>query len=390
MVTIVKKKKTINNQMIKDFENITKTRVYGAGKKVVDKVADVGKDLGTSALDATSKSMKRLDGQIRIVRSNVASKVNISRTLAGELRGPDFAYMLAQDDLLRRTTNNIAQGILHPTPLKSLKSERTSVYLDFGMGLSTFWDEIRTPQDSKVDDMATIDSMIMNLDLGLDPDISPHMRKAFLKEAGIREEQIEEFVSFKDFQKYEREAESVIREYHMDRLGYKSEDLLSDEDKLILNTLVDDSMATGISEMSQQIYVPTDMYTYGDVRPFEEIYGVSAEELQALFGDEDEHGLTASHFPEYVNGYSMNEDEPIYGAIREFNDIHTASIEMNEHHLNMLYEQQAMLYEQEAGLQEYQDVQLSPEDLMEFGGRFDDVSLSDDDLESLENHELER
>lgn len=382
----MKKKKTINDQMIKDFENITKARMYETGKKVVDKVAGVG----TSALDATSKSLKRLDGQIRIVQSNVVAKTNIARALSGELSDQDFAYMLAKDDSLRYTTNNIAQGILHPTPLKSLKSERTNIYLDFGMGVSTFWDEIRTPHDTKVDDMTAIDSMIMNLDLGLDRNVPPHMRKAFLREAGLSAEQVEEFVSFGDFYEYERAAQSVVREYHMGRLGYQSEDLMSDEDKLILDTLVDDSMATGISEMSEQIHVPTDMHTYGDERSFEEIYGVSAEELQALFGDEDEQGLTASHFPEYVNGYSMNEDEPIYGAIQEFNAIHTASIEMNEHHLNMLYEQQAMLYEQEAQLQEYHGVQLSPEDLMEFGGRFDDVSLSDDDLESLENHELKR
>lgn len=315
------------------------------------------------------KPMKVLADKASYVGSMYVAKKQLKDWVGNKISDEEYTLFLARDERARTVTNNIAQGILNPTPLNSLKTVRTNDYLDIGMGFSAFWDEMRRESDTAVDDMSIVDSKIMNLDLGLDKDISPHMRKGFLAMAGIPKDDISTFVTLEDYYNYEAESMSEIREYHMGRLGYQSISDMDENARLMLDSLVDDSLATGLEAFSKQVEVKSDLQAYGDVRRYDELYGLSAQEMYELFGDDR---IEQDYFPEYVERYTMIPDDPMYTAVSEYHHVLDSSIEYTQEYLDALEAQMDYLE---------QPIQLNDEDLEDL--HHDGPSLSDEDLENL-------
>lgn len=322
------------------------------------------------------KKMSRVQKQTKKLnfgKTALAAKGHLKDWVHDQISDEEYAMILASDEKLRTVTNNITQGILNPTPLNSLKTERTNEYLDVGMGVSAFWDELRNERMGVVDDLTLIDSKIMYLDLGLDKDISPHMRKSFLNMAGISEENMGQYITFADYAEYEANSIHAIREYHMERLGFNSELDMDEASVEMLNTLVDDSVATGLDVVSQQVEVKSDLQLYGDPRRYEELYGMDAKELHEIFGDES---IDPGFYPEYAYRYTLNHDDPMYSAMREYHALMNSSTEMNQHFVNTMTSELNRVTE---------PIQLSMDDIQDLGDG--GPSLSDEDLANLQELE---
>lgn len=322
-----------------------------------------------------NKHIERLNNKLELTRNAFKAKLAIKAVLHGDedlMSDLEYTMLLAQDDDMRKATQIIAEGILNPTPLTSLKTERTNLYLDIGMGVSAFLDEYRSFDRGIVDNMALIESKAMNLDLGLDKDISPHMRKQFLEMAGLGDAEIDTFITYEDFAEYESQSLVAIREYHMERLGYTNEDDMDEESKLMLDNLVDDSVAVGLGEMSQQVDVVSDLEMYGNPRRYEELFGMDAKTMHDTFDPESKVEILDHMYPEYTNGYVMSEHDPMFVAMREFQGVMHANTEMNEKLIQMLEKQIAQVSNVNLSIDDLEDLEhevpvISDEELAALG-----------------------
>lgn len=307
--------------------------------------------------------------KIEILQSNIRTKTLISNFAHDKIDTAELAYELACDEEMRTTAHVLTQKILNPTPLDSLKTERTNRYIDIGMGLSALWDELRIPTEDAVDTAIVLDNVLMNLNMGLDKDIKPNMRKDFLQRVGLSDEQVDTLVPLSDYVEFEYRVREDIRAMHMERLGLNLVDNIDAADEEMLNSLVEDSMA--MDDVSLQIPADRLFDEYGNPKTYDEYYGLSAEEMYQEFSIGEVEDL--DYYPEYVQTWTVNEYDDMYESLAEFHRIHEDTIEANTAELESLLQdaQQAQA-----------PIQLSFDDLADL--EYDAPELSDEDLASLE------
>lgn len=267
----------------------------------------------------------------------IKAKDMLERRLRGEIEDREFAYELATDEKLRITTNNLVQQVLHPTPIEVIHG-RPDQFVDIAAGVSTFWKEMHNEIPIKIENAAAVENVIMNINAGLDIDMEPDVRKTFLKEAGIEADKLAEFVPLQDYIIYENNLKDMVRLQIMNEMGVSSEEL-SENDELLIDSMTEDRM------FSQKIVMDEEASTVHEPT-YEEIYGISAQDMYEMFA-EDKSGVTV---PTHGDNVSVDDAEwshvmEMAGAEDAYNDMLNASIEEN---MAAFYD--AYLEEQSAGL----------------------------------------
>lgn len=268
-------------------------------------------------------TQRNLFAKQMLLQHTIDAKQQMSDWLQAKIETGDYAYALAQDEETRKMTQVLTQKILNPTPLNSLKSERTNIYVDLGVGVSAFWDEMRTNSAIEIENAMVLDSVLMNVEVGMDENINPKLRYEFLNRAGLNEEQIESLVKLEDVMEFEQKAQSETYTRICNEFGLDMDD---PDDRIVIDNLVQDAIqnqdmvclenTSGMDEASQG------RHTY------EEMYGVSAEEMYGAFAPDDAY-FEGLQFPEYVEEYSMNENSVMYSSMLNFQEVLNDTIENN-------------------------------------------------------------
>lgn len=228
-----------------------------------------------------------LKSKVELIQNVVNTKLALEHRFIGAISDADFAYQMAQDEDMRKTALNLTQKVLQPTPLKHLKVDRTNLYIDVGMGVSAFWDEIRTKTKLEVETASNVENILMNVEAGMDKDMEPNTRKMFLSEVGLNEEQIDELVPISDYVMYDEKIKDIKRERVIDQynLGEGDEDLI---ESLVADQAMDDEIADA----------------YESSASYDDIYGMSASDMYNAFPQDDYHDVDISeHFTEDTPNY---------------------------------------------------------------------------------------
>lgn len=317
----------------------------------------------------------------KLLQDTITAKQQMSSWLQSKTETNDYAYMLAQNEDVRKMTHILTQKILNPTPLNSLKSERTNVYIDLGMGISAFWDEMRTKSSVEVENAMILDSVLMNVEAGLDENINPNLRREFLSHTGMSEEQIDTFVSIEAMSEFEQKANNelltrICQDFNLD--------IDDPEDAILINNLMQDAI-------ENETVACLDTMIHSDEaqgrHTYEEMYGVSAEELYEAFPPDDSY-FNSVELPEYVEEYTMDERSPMYESMVDFQDMLNATVEDNQKELAIAELQDlmdaAMSNSEDFTAEELAAMQRSKESILK---AVNEPTLSDADLASLEAYQ---
>ena len=215
-----------------------------------------------------------MDSKMEVVGTAIESKLLIHDRMLGYMDDSEFAYRLASDANVRKTVNLLCQQVLQPTPVTSIPQAGNS-FINLGGGISAFWNEMQKKLPIELDNVAGIENILMNINAGLDKNMEPDTRKKFLSEAGLTDEQVNEFVTAADYEEYETRAREIVRAKVMEDLGIKPGDTLSEAELMAVDAMTEERM------MGAKMQVSLDNYEVS----FEDVYGISAQDMYELFGD---------------------------------------------------------------------------------------------------------
>lgn len=266
---------------------------------------------------------------IQLVRErlllNIKAKERLEDLLHGEISKEGFAFALAEDETLRQTIQKITEGMINPDPIESIKAERDPVGFDFVHGLSTFWDEMRLPLEEKVNVAVEAKEIADHIEVGMDLDQSPSVRRNVLKDLGIKSDRLNVLVTPADDARYQKEVEDHYRNEHMDRLGLKSSDVLDPADEVLINNLIEDSMAMPDGFLID--IARHDKEVQKQIDPYVEEYGMTAEELNNSFGYADE--VTKYDYPAFGDLHQVEDYPTMKFAIEEYDRVYNGTLEDN-------------------------------------------------------------
>lgn len=382
-----------------DTSDKTQDVVNETAEKTKKTVEDTINKTTLSVMNKQNEVMEDLAKKQHMVKKNIEAKNRIRDFASGEIDREEMAYLMASDPELQQSIGNVSHSMLHPSPIKGLKTERTNLQLDVGYGFSVFMEELRQPLDNEVEAIMDIDNMSMLVEMGQDKTIPPTVRENYLSEAGISEESMEEFVTRDDYRDYVTQLEQKFRQEHMVRLGLVDKDTLDVEDENRLNELVEDSMS--IHDDEEEAFVYTSGPEGEMENTYKETYQMSSEEMFRMFDNADNYDhleYEDMDFPAYVD-YDFEDTEFMRHSVEEFHNLQDMSIADSETYLQSI-EADMQTYEAElramdeqnaypeltdadlASLNEQAPPELSDDDLMSLDEQAP-PELSDDDLQSL-------
>ena len=271
--------------------------------------------------NSINKGEQLIKSKKEALYQTIEAKRLISQRLHGKIDDAEFAYTLATDDKLRVTTNNLAQQILQPTPIEVIHS-RNGRYIDLAAGITTFWKEINQEIPINIENATAVENIIMDINAGLDTDLSPDVRKAFLADAGISGDKLGEFVTIKDYVVYETHMKDNVRLQIMEEMGISSEEFSKDEE-LLVESIVEDRM------LNQKVFIEEDVMNHEPT--YEEVYGMSAQDMYEIFADNDDETFEV---PSDGQDISVDNEEwadlmDMAGVEDAYYDMLNASIEEN-------------------------------------------------------------
>lgn len=335
---------------INDKINIRKEQMASAPKKIDENITKVTNRL----------------------KANIEAKDSIEKLLHGEITRGELAYSLAEDDLLRDTMQKVTEGMINPEPIASIKAERSPVAFDSLHGISVFWDEMRVPIDQKVDLAVDVKNIADQVEMGVNKNLSPKARRSIFSDLGVAKEDMSDLVTREDDLYYQKEVVDHYRNEHMERLGLKESDVLDPADEILIDNLVEDSLAM---PDGYRLDVVPDKNVLVD--PYVEEYGMTAEELITSFGYGDD--IDKYDYPAYEDLDTVDKYPSMKFAIEEYERIHDAGLEDNISELEEIERIQSVV----------NSSQLSEDDLkaLETDALGHDLNsqtiLSEDDLRTL-------
>ena len=335
-----------------------------------------------NAVEGIHNLKTNMTKKAEVVATTIEAKLLIEKRMLGEMDDSEFAYRLAQDDNVRKMANVLVGQILQPTPLESSPSKTGNATINLAAGLSAYWAAMQQKLPIELENAVAIENVIMNLNAGLDADMEPDTRKLFLKEAGLTNAQAREFVPASAYAEYENKVKEGIRADIRRELGFSPEHELTEEELLLVESMTEERM------FSTSQYTPD--FNPEDVAEltYEDLYGISAQDMYTLFGEAPGGGPVPD--PETWEDVPVDDPEwqtlmEMSGAEDAFWDIVNDTIENN----------MAVLYELEVKEQvQASDLGLTEEDLA-FAGAPEaakdapDVGISDADLAFADSYQSE-
>jgi len=360
------------------------TESFQKAKYSVDKVSV---QAAVIAMTVQEKELERLRNKRDLVAQNREAKNTILDFANGTITKEELAYRMANDSTLQESIGRVSHNMLHPSPVKGLEKGRTHLHLDVGYGFAVFLDEMRTPTENEVETLMEIDNMTMLVEMGQDKNIPPTVRENYLREAGITDDNMTEFVTRDDYRDYVVALEQKFRAEHMERLGLLDKDVLDVEDENMLNELVEDSMSLYDSEKDTFEFISS---PDGEIQTtYEETYNMSSEEMFNLFDNVDNYdGLTYEdlRFPDYVD-YTFEDAEFMRSSVEEYHQLQTMSIAESEAYEQAISDEiRALETQQSAKKVTHEQLELFDEDL-EILEQYAPQERSNNDLDSLSQHE---
>ena len=288
---------------------------------IIESIPEEQKKVYQAMENNTSKKEPFIKSKKEALYQMINAKILLNQRLHGEIDDADFAYALATDDKLRATTNNLAQQILQPTSIEVIYGRKDG-YIDLAAGITTFWKEVNQEIPINIENATAVENIIMDINAGLDTDLEPDVRKAFLADAGIRGDQLGEFVTVKDYIVYETRMKEDIKLQIMEEMGISSEEF-SKDDELLVESIAEDRM------LNQKVFVEED--TMNHEPTYEEIYGMSAQDMYEMFAEDDRK---ITNIPSNGQDVSVDDEEwshlmDMAGAEDAYYDMLNASIEEN-------------------------------------------------------------
>ena len=358
------------------------TESFQQAKQSVDKVSV---QAAVTAMTVQEKELERLRNKRDLVAQNREAKNTILDFANGTITKEELAYRMANDSTLHESIGRVSHDMLHPSPVKGLEKGRTHLHLDVGYGFAVFLDEMRTPTENEVETLMEIDNMTMLVEMGQDKNIPPTVRENYLREAGITDDNMTEFVTRDDYRDYVVALEQKFRTEHMERLGLLDKDVLDVEDENMLNELVEDSMSLYDSEKDTFEFISG---PEGEIQTtYKETYNMSSEDMFNLFDNVDNYdGLSYEdlQFPEHVD-YTFEDAEFMRSSVEEYHQLQTMSIAESEAYEQAISDEIRALEAQQSGPE---PLTLSDDDLASLD-QYAPPELSDEDLASLDDHEPE-
>lgn len=215
--------------------------------------------------------------KLEVVGTMIESKLLLHERMLGYIDDSEFAQRLAEDANVRKTVNVLCQQVLQPTPVTSIPKTSNS-FINFGGGISAYWNEMQKKLPIEIENVSEIENILMSINAGLDKNMEPDTRKKFLMEAGLTEEQVKTFVTDADYAEYEAKAIETVRKKVMEDLGIEPGAELSEAEQMTVDAMVEERM------IGAKMCVTLDNYEIS----FEDIYGISPQDMYELFGDTPE------------------------------------------------------------------------------------------------------
>lgn len=384
------KKKPRVSERLANIKNRIQYGAWHAMNRIPEKTKETVDNLtGRAAVTVVTKQdeiLENLKEKHYLVKKNIEAKGYIRDFASGNLTKEQLAHLMASDADLQKSISSVSHSMLHPSPIKGLKTERTNLQFDVGYGFSVFMEELRQPLDSEVEAVMEIDNMSMLIEMGQDKNIPPTVRENYLHEAGIPQESMEEFVTRDDYRDYVTRLEHKFRHEHMSRLGLLDKDMLDIEDENMLNDLVADSMSLH-NEDEAFMYTPV---PEGDMdNTYQAIYNMTSEEMFRMFDHIDNYenlNYEDLNFPTYVD-YDFDGAEFMRRSVSEYHALQDMSIADTEEYLKSI-EAEMRAYETQMQAPPEPDDELVPpelsdEDLASLDNQSPPPELSEEDLASL-------
>lgn len=243
-------------------------------------VTDFGGDLVDRAMqapEAIAHVMASVPSTIKTkadaIATTLSAKLLLHDKLVGDVTDEEFAYQLTQNQNLRCIVGNLTEQILQPTPVTADPEQKSNSFLNLRGGISAFWSEMGQKLPIELETAIEMESILTNVNAGMDTSIKPDLRKTFLREAGLSEDRIRELVPISAYVTYENQTKQTLRDQILAEFGFTGE-LTEEQESLVETVLAERALNDQMmSELSEELLT------------YENNYGMSAKDLYELFGD---------------------------------------------------------------------------------------------------------
>lgn len=233
---MAKKYKDLAADLLRQGRNVT----MDLANSTIDFVAD----LPVRTADHAERVRSNMTSKAEVVATTIEAKILLEDRLMGEIDDAEFAYRMVQDDNLRKTVKLLTQQILDSDP-KRIEPKADGSFLNFGAGVSTFWEELQRKTPIERENAVEIEQVLLNLESGFDEDIAPDTRKLFLREAGLTPEQVDDFVPLSEYIIYETKMMDQVRDQVRADLDMGTDKPLSEAEQLVVDAVSEDRMYAG-------------------------------------------------------------------------------------------------------------------------------------------------
>lgn len=327
------------------------------------------------AKEHIQQAAEAMTTRVEVLHTTLEAKTLLRDRLLSEVSDEDFAFRLAEDPNLRICVQQLTQQVLQPTPVEHIRTNRSNLNLDIAAGVSAFWETMNEATPVELSEAIEIENILMSVEAGLDKDMEPETRKSMLYAAGMTKEQVNTLVPITDYVDYETRIKEQVQTQIQTQMGLSDAELNEERNQLLLDSLVEDAMLHEKLQLEEpSLSEPT----------YEETYGMSAETLYTLFGDENPE-------TDYQIIPGSGEQIPLDDSAWEQNleDVH-AMQNLQELYGYPIEEQEQMIQEYESFLaaeaQQRQQEEAFPDfaDALAAMGDFPPQEITEEDLAALD------
>lgn len=337
--------------------------------------------LPANAARAAARIPGNMKTKAEVLSTIVEAKLLVHDRMRDDIDEAEFAYRMALDPNLRKTVSKLAEQVLQPTPVTADPEKKSNGFLNLSAGFSAYWTEMKAKLPVELETALGIESTVTNVTAGMDPDMDPDMRKTFLKEAGLSDSQIGTLVTVQDYVRHEAKARETLVDQVKADFGITGDREMTEEERLLVESVVEDRIMGSKQTDLADGHEPT----------YEETYGISAEDLYALFAD-DEPGFPV--YPGDGDDVPVNNPKWEYllaesGAMGNYEEALDASVEET---MALFYEAEQEQIAGQGLTPDFQDdgfIPLTDEDVDILTSFYEEDEHDEDGFEPLTDAEME-
>lgn len=264
----------------------------------------------------------------RVLEKNLKAKNLIHDFSLGKVDRQEFLESLLYDENLAKTMTNIVDRVVKPKPVHAIGfgQDRPRHHIDLGLGLSTFWQEMKKKDPKTLDKASQLQELLEHVSVASDNTLAPEIRRSSCAFMGLSKEGIDRYLPIQEEVMFHQKMLNQVKDEVIDVLGIDPENI-SEEQQLMLNDKMEDMFAhaeTGKQSVSS-VY---EDFLGDDKRTYEDAYGITKEDMYRTFAPHADKGVKFTN--DYLNDYVLSENDPMYAAMKEFQRVQNASIEENE------------------------------------------------------------